>query len=142
MTAPISRLSSHADALHSAAQQVHDAAMDRSSAPSAPAALHTIEDALTVLSRACHALGHTFVPLGEGDDTIAGRYARAGATWPAREFPAGPAYEQQARVLSSLHDAAATLRSAAHRCARAADNLALTMRPLERAPRQRHEQAA
>jgi hypothetical protein len=118
-------------ALRAAARQLHDAVAEPAGAPAVPAALRAIEDALTTLSRTCYAAAHSFVPLADGDESIAQRYSRAAATWPSPRGGAGPSHEQQARVLSSLHDAGAALRAAAGHCARAADNLAATMEPLD-----------
>ena len=122
------------DALRVAARQLHDAAADPASAQRAPAVLDAIEDALLVLSRACYATAHSFVPLGSNGETPAERYTRAAEHWPAPREAAGPSREQQTRILSSLHDAGASLRSAAGHCARAAGNLTATMAVTPRAP--------
>ena len=137
MTDPTTRV---ADALRSAAERLHDDAADPDCAQYLPAALDAIEDALTMLSRTCYAAGHSLVPLGDTGGSIAERYAHAAKMWPSPRGGAGPSHEQQARVLSSLHDAGAALRSAADRCARAAGSLAATMEPLEE--RARSTQAA
>jgi hypothetical protein len=138
MTDPASRLAECADALRSAAQRLHDHALDPACAASAPVTLVAIEDALTVLSRTAYAAAHAFVSLGNSDDSIAERYARAATMWPSPRGGVGPSHEQQARVLSSLHDAGAALRAAAEHCGRAAQTLAATMEPVERLP-QHHE---
>jgi hypothetical protein len=129
MTDQLTRLAEDADALRSAAQRLHDDAADRAAAQGVPAALDVIEDALTSLSRMCYTLVQSFVPLGDNGDSVTGRYARAAATWPSPRVAGGPSYEQQARVVSSLHDAGATLHSAARHCARAGDEIAFTMEP-------------
>lgn len=126
------RLDNDADALRSAAERLHVDTLDPAYAPRIPAALKAIDDALATLSRTCYAAAHSFIPLGGVDDTISDRYARAAATWPAPRGGSGPSYEQQARVLSSLHDAGAAVRAAAGHCGRAASNLAATMEPVER----------
>ncbi|HET8757464.1 MAG TPA: hypothetical protein VFM58_15705 [Solirubrobacteraceae bacterium] len=132
MSDETTRLAHDADALRSAARRLHDGAAERAAAPGVPHALETIEDALTGLSRMCYAAAQSFVPLADSDDSVTVRYARAAEMWPSPRDPGGPPYEQQARVLSSLHDAGAALRSAARHCARAADHIALTMEPVER----------
>jgi hypothetical protein len=139
MTDPVSRLIQDADALRAAAEQLHEDAADPACAAAVPAALGAIDEVLSTLSRTCYAAAHSFVPLGNHDMSIAERYARAATTWPYPRDGAGPSHEQQARVLSSLHDAGAALRSAAGHCTRAADNLAATMEPVDQLSRQRLE---
>lgn len=124
-----SRLADDALALQTIAERLHDDTLDRDCAPLIPATLTAIEHALRTLSRTCYAAAHMFVPLGSHDENIAERYARAAEQWPTARGGDGPAYEQQARVLSSLHDAGAALRTAAGHCARAGGNLADTMEP-------------
>ena len=136
------QLTDAADAVRSAAQRLHDGAADPDCAQSVPATLDAIGDALTTLSRTCYAAAHAFVPLGDSGDSIAERFARAATSWPSPRMGAAPSYEQQARVVSSLHDTGAALRAAAGHCARAADNVAATMDPAERLPdRQRDHRA-
>jgi hypothetical protein len=137
MTDPARRLADNADALRSAAQRLHDDTVDPACASFVPATLNAIEDALTTLSRSCFAAAHVFVPLGSRDTSIAERYGRAAATWPSPRSGTGPSHEQQARVLSSLHDAGAAVRAAAAHCRRAADNLAATMEPSEHVAEER-----
>jgi hypothetical protein len=132
MTDRSRQLTASADALRAAAQRLHDDAADPACAQLVPAALEAIGDALTTLSRSCYAAAHTLVPLGDSEDTIAERFARAATAWPSPRDGAAPSYERQARVLSSLHDAGAALRVAAGHCARAADNVAVTMDPVDR----------
>jgi hypothetical protein len=124
-----SRLADDALALQSIAERLHDDTLHRECAPLVPAALAAIEQALRTLSRTCYAAAQSFVPLGSHGESIAERYARAAEEWPAARDGDGPAHEQQARVLSSLHDAGAALRAAAGHCARAGGNLAETMAP-------------
>jgi hypothetical protein len=132
MTDPSVRLDNDADALRSATQRLHDDTLDPACAPGIPALLNAIDDALITLSRTCYAAAESFIPLGAGEDTISDRYTRAAATWPSPGGGNGPSHEQQARVLSSLHDAGAAVRAAAGDCGRAASNLAATMEPVER----------
>jgi hypothetical protein len=141
MKDPTSRLADDADAIRSTAQRLHDQAADPACAPLVPAALEAIEDALTKLSRTCYTMAHAFVPLGDSDTSIAERYARAAMAWPSPRGGTGPSHEQQARVLSSMQEAAAALRAAAARCRRAADNLAATMEPVEELPERDSEAA-
>lgn len=141
MNDPASRLAYDADALRSAAQRLHEHALDPACAALVPVTLAAIEDALTVLSRAPYAGAHAFIPPGNSNDSIARRYARAATTWPSPRGGVGPSHEQQARVLSSLHDAGAALRSAATHCGRAAENLAATMEPAEHLPEE-HERTS
>jgi hypothetical protein len=84
---------------------------------------------LHILSRTCYAAAHSFVPLGRHGESITERYVRAADEWPAARDGRGPSYEQQTRVLSSLHDAGAALRTAAGHSARAAGNLGETIEP-------------
>jgi hypothetical protein len=137
MTDPASHLADNADALRSAAHRLHDDTVDPACAILVPATLDAIEDTLTTLSRTCYAAAHAFVPLASCDTRIAERYARAATMWPSPRGGTGPSHEQQARILSSLHDAGAALRAAAARCGRAADNLAPTMEPVQHLPAQR-----
>ena len=145
MTDPATRLASDADALRSAADRLHRDAVDPACATLVPAVLIAVEDALTALSRTCYGAAHSFIPPGNSNDSNADRYARAATTWPSPRDGAGPSHEQQARVLSSLHDAGAALRTAAGHCGRAAANLAATMEPVEtvsdRRPERRPEAA-
>jgi hypothetical protein len=145
MTDRTRQLADAADALCSAAQRLHHDAADPACAQAVPAVLDAIGDALTTLSRTCYAAAHAFVPLGGSGDSIAERFGRAATSWPSPREGAGPSYEQQARVLSSLHDAGAVLRAAAGHCTRAGDNVAATMEPAEgrsnRQPERRPEAA-
>jgi hypothetical protein len=128
MNDPATRVAADTDALRSAAQRLHDIAADPACAAMIPLALEAVEDALTTLSRASYAAAHALIPPGSSGDSIAARYARAATTWPSPRA-GGPSHEQQARVLSSLHDAGAALRAAGAHCGRAAQNLAATMEP-------------
>jgi hypothetical protein len=126
MSDATTRFAEDASTLQSAAERLHDDALDRACAPLVPAALMAVEDTLRVLSRTCYAAANAFIPPGEG---IAERYARAADEWPNARGGRGPSHEQQARVLSSLHDAGAALRAAAAHCRRASENVAGTMEP-------------
>jgi hypothetical protein len=130
MSYATSRLAEDAWTLQSAAERLHDDTLDGACAPLVPAALTAIEHTLRILSRTCYAAANSFVPLGAHCESIAERYARAAAEWPNPRGGRGPSYEQQARVLSSLHDAGAALRAAAAHCDRASENLAGTMEPM------------
>lgn len=129
MSDATSRLAEDALTLQAAAERLHDDTLERACAPLVPAALTTIERTLLILSRTCYAAASSLVPVGEHGDGISGRYARAAAEWPDARGGRGPSYEQQARVLSSLHEAGAALRAAAAYCDRAGENLARTMEP-------------
>jgi hypothetical protein len=129
MSDATSRFAEDALTLQSAAERLHDDTLDRACAPLVPAALTAVEHTLRILSRTCYAAANSFIPLGAQSESIAARYARAAGEWPNARGGQGPSHEQQARVLSSLHDAGAALRSAAAHCRRASDNLAGTMEP-------------
>src|SRR5919109_2734324 len=107
MTDPVSRVIHDADALRSAARQLHDDAANPACAAVTPTTLAAIEDAMSTLSRTCYAAAHAFVPLGDSGTRIAERYARAATTWPSPRDGVGPSHEEQARILSSLHEAGA-----------------------------------
>jgi hypothetical protein len=123
-----------ADALRSAAQRLHDHTLGAASAAHVPTTLVAIEEAVTALSLTAYAAAHALVPPGNSDDGIADRYARAATVWPAPRGGVAPSHEQQARILASLLDAGAALRSAAGHCGRAAGYVAATMEPVERLP--------
>jgi hypothetical protein len=142
MTDPVSRLIHDADALRSAAQQLHHDATDPACPAEVPTALAAIEDTLSTLSRTCYAAAHAFAPLGDSETSIAARYARAATTWPSPRDGVGPSHEQQARVLSSLHEAGAALRNAAGHCSRATDNLAATMEPVDQLSERQRERGS
>jgi hypothetical protein len=127
MSDPTFRLAEDALTLQSTAERLHDDSLDRACAPLVPAALTAIEHTLRSLSRTCFAAADAFVPPGGHDESIAERYARAAGEWPNARGGRGPSHEQQARVLSSLHDTGAALRAAAAYCDRASGSLAGTM---------------
>ena len=139
MTDPVNRLIHAANALRSASRQLHDDAEDPACAAAIPTALAAIEEAVFTLSRTCYAAAHAFVPLGDSGTRIAERYARAATTWPSPRDGVGPSHEEQARILSSLHEAGAALRNAARHCSRAADNLAATMEPVDQLSERQRE---
>lgn len=130
MCDPNSRLAEEALELQSAAERLHHNTLDRDCAPLVPAALTAIELTLRILSRTCYAAANTFIPLGANGESMAERHMRAAEEWPNARGGRGPSHEQQARVLSSLNDAGAALRTAAGHCARAGGNLAETMEPM------------
>ena len=83
MNDPVSRLAEDADALHSAAQRLHNDTLDPACAASVPVTLAAIERTLIALSRTAYAAGHALVPPGNIDDSVAHRYARAAMQWPS-----------------------------------------------------------
>lgn len=131
MNDPAVRPAVDAESLRSAAQRLHEQALDPACAASVPMTLAAIEGALIELSGTAYAAAHALVPPANSDGGIADRYARAAAIWPSPRDGVGPSYEQQAQALASLHGAAAALRVAAGHCGRAAENVAATMQPVE-----------
>jgi hypothetical protein len=132
MSDPARRVADDADALRSAAQRLHDHMLEPACAGLVPATLAVIEDTLTTLGRAAYAAAGALVPPGHCDDEVARRYGRAAEMWPSPRGGTGPTHEQQARVLSSLHEAGVTIRGAAAHCGRAARIVAATMEPERR----------
>ncbi len=118
------RLLREAEVLLSAAQQFERHAGDRASATAVAPALTCVEQALQALSRACEAAAHSIIPPSAVHEPSSARFARAAAAWPVELGGAAPSYEEQVRLLSSLHDAAAALRVAARNSARARDIVA------------------
>lgn len=89
--------------------------------------LTDLEQTLRALDRATlHAAEALIPPAGVGE-SVAGRYARAAASWPGPVDHAPPSHERQAQLLSALHDTAATLRAGAECCRRARDILTSTI---------------
>jgi hypothetical protein len=121
------RLSQHALALASAAEQVAESAGDRSLATYLPAALACIEQTLDALSRGCQGAARSLVPLGEPYEPVSHRFARAARDWPAARRGAGPSHERQAELLASLDDLGTSLRAARGDCALARTLLLATM---------------
>jgi hypothetical protein len=124
MDDPGNRLLQEAQVLLSAAQQFERDAGDRSSATAVAPALACVEQALQALSRACEGSARAIIPASALHESSSTRFARAAAAWPSELGGAAPSYEQQVRLLSSLHDAAAALRVAATSTARARDIVA------------------
>jgi hypothetical protein len=95
-------------------------------------ALTYMEQALQALSRVCEGAACSIVPRGEVHESWAVRFTRAAASWPVRPGGMPPSYEQQVRLMSSLHEAAATLRVAAESTAHARDMVAAEVPPASR----------
>jgi hypothetical protein len=121
------QLRRHALALASAAERVAEAAGDRSSTTSLPAALACVEDTLDSLSRAGQGATRALVPLGEPHEPVSHRFARAARDWPSARAAAGPSHERQAQLLAALDDVGTSLRAASHACARVRELLLATM---------------
>jgi hypothetical protein len=119
MDDPGNRLLREAQVLLSAAQQFERDASDRASTTAVAPALGFVEQALQALSRACEASARAVIPPSAVHESSSARFARAAAAWPSELGGAAPSYEEQVRLLSSLHDAAAALRVAATHTARA-----------------------
>jgi hypothetical protein len=113
-----------AHALLAAAQQLQRDAGDRSSATAVAPALLFVEQALHALGGACEDAAHSIVPAGNAHESTSLRFARAAADWPGAPGTPAPSYEEQVRLLSALHDAAAALRVAEHRTAQAREIVA------------------
>jgi hypothetical protein len=113
------RLLREAQVLLSAAQQFERDAGDRASATAVAPALASVEQALQALGRACEGSARSIIPPSAVHESSSARFARAAVAWPSELGGAAPSYEEQARLLSSLHDAAAALRVAATTIARA-----------------------
>lgn len=75
-----------------------------------------VEATLRSLDRTCLAAAAELIPQSPADDGICARYREAAARWDGAA--AAPSYERQAEILTSLHDAGATLRAAAECCRR------------------------
>jgi hypothetical protein len=118
------RLLREAQVLLSAAQQFERHAGDRASATTVAPALALVEQALQALSRACEGAARSIIPPSATHESSSARFARAAAAWPLELGGAAPSYEEQARLLSSLHDAATALRVAATSSARAREIVA------------------
>jgi hypothetical protein len=118
------RLLQEAHLLLSAAQQIELDAGDRASATAVAPALTCVDQALQALGRACEAAARSIVPPCDVQETSSARFARAAADWPVQAGVTAPSYEEQARLLSSLHDATAAVRTAAKSTARARDIVA------------------
>jgi hypothetical protein len=106
--------------VRAAAERVERDAGAEPDALHAAHALRDVEAALHALSRALYVAGRSIIPPAAIHESISTRYARAAASWPG---PTPPSYEQQAHLLTVLHDAGAALHAAAGRTARASDVL-------------------
>jgi hypothetical protein len=118
------RMLGDARRLLSAAEQLEHDAGARESATMVAPVLDCVELTLKALSHTCDSAVHSLVPsLGVAEPWSA-RFARAAADWPLTPVDAAPSFEQLARLVSSLHQAAAALRVAANSTARARDVVA------------------
>lgn len=124
MDDPGNRVLREAQVLLSAAQQFERDAGDRASATAVAPALASVEQALQALSRACEGSARAIIPPSAVHESSSTRFVRAAAVWPSELGGAAPSYEEQVRLLSSLHDAAAALRGAATNTARAREIVA------------------
>lgn len=120
MDHPSQRLTQSTRNVRAAAERVERDAGAESDALHAAHALRDVEAALQALSRACYVTGRSIIPPAAAHESISARYARAAANWPG---PMPPSYEQQAHLLTLLHDAGAALHAAANRTARVSDVL-------------------
>jgi hypothetical protein len=115
MDDPGTQLVRDARALLSAAQQFERDAGDRAAATLVAPALVCVERTLRALSDACEAATRSIIPTGDIRESSTARFARAAADWPGSLDGSAPSYEEQVRLLSSLHDAAAAIRIAERR---------------------------
>ena len=128
------RMLGDARRLLSAAEQLEHDAGARESATMVAPVLDCVELTLKALSHTCDSAVHSLVPsLGVAEPWSA-RFARAAADWPLTPVDAAPSFEQLARLVSSLHQAAAALRVAASSTARARDVVAAEL-PSAASPR-------
>ena len=118
-------LADDASALLVAATRLDDDSCEPVSVEPVTSALADAEEALRVLSVAIEDAADAPIPPGSTGESVSRRYARAAASWP--RYGAAPSYERQAQILTSLHEAGATLRRGAERCRRARDILASTL---------------
>jgi hypothetical protein len=135
-------LMEHAGALVSAARELAESAADPSTAAYLPAAIAGVGEALDALSLAFERAPRSLVPAGGPDEPVCRRFERAAADWPATYGREGPSYERQAKLLSSLLEAGATLRQARRACARANELLIDMTTSGEPEAHERHEAPA
>ena len=121
------RLLQEANALLSAAQLLERDAGDRASVTAVAPALTRVEQALQALGRACEGAARSIIPPCDARESPSARFARAAADWPGQAGGTAPSYEEQVRLLSSLHDAVTALRGAAKCTAHARDLVASTV---------------
>jgi hypothetical protein len=127
MEDPAAHLVYDAHALLAAAQHLQRDAGDRSSATAVAPALLFVERALHALGGACENAAQSIIPAGDAHESTPLRLARAAADWPGAAVTSAPSYEEQVRLLSALHDAAAALRVAERRTAHAREVVASTV---------------
>ncbi len=118
------RMLQDARSLLSAAEQLEHDAGGRESATVVAPVLDCVEQTLKALSQTCDRAVHSLVPSAGVAEPWSARFARAAADWPRTSVDAAPSYEELARLVSSLHQAAAALRVAARSTARAGDVVA------------------
>jgi len=141
MDDPRIRLAHDSLSLLSAAERLQRLAGDRACAASLPDALDCIEQSLRALSGGLERAAHALIPPANLDVSICSRFARARTDWPGARDGAGPSYERQAELLTSLGDAGAGLRVAAERCAGTRGLLLATMDAPVRAGAERSRSA-
>jgi hypothetical protein len=105
--------------LRAAAMRLDDDAAGPASVDVVATSLADVERALRALSHAIDHAGDALIPPARGGEAAAARHARAAAEWPRVGAGGPPSHERQAHLLSSLHEAAATIRAAAECCGRA-----------------------
>ena len=118
------RILEDARSLLSAALQLEHDAGGRESATVVAPVLDCVEQTLKALSHTCESAVHSLVPSVGVAEPWSARFARAAADWPLTPVDAAPSFEQLARLVSSLHQAADALRVAANSTARARDVVA------------------
>jgi hypothetical protein len=123
-------LAEAADALVEAAERFERSAGSRDCVPFVATSLASLAAALDALSRAVDATGHAIVPPAGAHETIAARYARAAMDWPAAPDGGALSHEQQAHLLSTLHEARTALGAASKSASRARDVAASTLGPV------------
>ena len=115
------RMLRDARSLLSAAEQLEHHAGGRDSATVVAPVLDCVGLTLKALSHTCESAVHSLVPSAGVAEPWSARFARAAADWPLTSVDATPSFEELARLVSSLHQAAAALRAAANSTARACD---------------------
>jgi hypothetical protein len=128
------RMLGDARRLLAAAEQLEHDAGGRESATVVAPVLDCVELTLKALSHTCESAVHSIVPAAGVAEPWSARFARAAADWPLTPVDAAPSFERLAHLVSSLHQAAATLRIAANSTARARDVVAAEL-PSAASPR-------
>ena len=113
-----------ARSLLTAAERLERDAGSRGSVTVVSAVLACVEQTLNALSHTCDNAVHSIVPPCSAHETTSARFARAADDWPLTNPVAAPSYEELARLMSSLHQAADALRIAAKTTARAREIVA------------------